>query len=165
MVENHVKSIGCRTPFQKVDIDVPICSTMEDMQLAQYSISLENFDDNPYPRPCNSMENIKFSYEDNARKEFHTGIVRFSPLKPTDHFKEIEQTKAIPFLDLVGNVGGFIGIFIGHSVLQLLQAILIFTSKMNKKLFRRYGNWNMVRIWKWNILFLCLCILEILRFL
>ena len=144
LIEDHVKSIGCRTPFQEVDIDVPICSTMEDMRLAQYDISLENFDDNLYPRPCNSMESIKFSFEDNERREFKTGVVRFWPLKPTNHFKEIEQTKAIPFLDLVGNVGGFIGIFIGHSVLQLLQSMLIFINKMNQKFFKPYGKENVI---------------------
>ena len=124
VVEDHIKKIGCRTPFQKVDFEVPICSTGKNMQLAQYSISLENFDNHPYPRPCNSIENIKFNYDDNPRRDSYAGLIRFSPLKTTNYFKEIEQTKAIPFLDLIGNVGGFIGIFIGHSVLQLLQSML-----------------------------------------
>ena len=137
-IKDHVMSVGCRAPFQMVNSEIPICSTSKDMHLAQYSVSLENFDSNPYPRPCNSMENIKFSYEDNGVHEWGPGFVRLWPLKPSYYFKEIEQTKAIPFLDLVGNVGGFIGIFIGHSVLQLLQFILSCGNKINQTFFRPY---------------------------
>ena len=28
VIEDHIKKIGCRTPFQKVDFDMPICSTL-----------------------------------------------------------------------------------------------------------------------------------------
>ena len=139
---DHIKSVGCRAPFQEVDSNVPICSTMKDMMLAQYSISLENFDSHPYLRPCNSMQNIKFSYEDNGKREWAAGVIRFWPMKPTHYFKEIEQTKAIPFLDLVGNVGGFIGIFIGHSVVQLLQFILCCGNKISEAFFRPYWKNN-----------------------
>ena len=65
VIEDHITKIGCRTPFQKTDSEIPICSTGKNMQLAQYSISLENFDSHTFPRPCNSIESIKFNYEGN----------------------------------------------------------------------------------------------------
>ena len=143
-VEEHVQSIGCRTPFQEVDVDVPICTSVEDMRKAHFPISLENFDNQPYPRPCNSIDNIKFSYEDHELRNNKAGVVRFWPLKPSNYFKEIEQARAIPFLDLVGNVGGFIGIFIGHSVLQLLQSMLGCMDKMEQKFFKPYWKRNLM---------------------
>ena len=136
-MEKHVTNIGCRTPFQKLSKYMPICSSMELMKEAHQSISLEHFNDLNHPRPCKSMENIDYRHEDYESRDFHTGIVRFWPVKSTHYFKEIEQTRAIPFLDLVGNVGGFIGIFVGHSVLQLLQAVLGWINNLERK-FSKY---------------------------
>ena len=91
------------------------------------------------------MENIKLNYDDNLRRDLHTGLIRFSPLKPTNYFKEIEQTKAIPFLDLIGNVGGFIGIFIGHSVLQLLQSMLGIRIRIKRIINKRISTYMILQ--------------------
>ena len=70
------------------------------------------------------MESVSYKYDGHRIRDWQKGFIQFWPPRSSSNFKEIAQSKAIPFLELVANVGGFIGILVGQSVLQLLYATL-----------------------------------------
>ena len=92
--------------------------------------------------PCKTMENVGYIFDDVVEPPRRDVAIpakrgdvvtqpggrdissRIEYFRPNFRFKEIIQSKAIPFLDLVGNVGGFIGIFVGYSVLQFFEIVL-----------------------------------------
>ena len=51
-----------------------------------------------------------------------------------DRYKEIKYTRAFGFESLVGNVGGYIGLFLGFAIWQLPDAIEFLTSKFHAQM-------------------------------
>ena len=107
VMDGHLKHIGCRAPYQKSKSNLPICCTKEKItQAMQVSLDTNR-------RPCIAMSNIQFSYEDTEEEKFGKGQFTFGVFSFQDQVKVIQQIEEIPFLILVGNAGGFVGIFLG----------------------------------------------------
>ena len=93
ILENHIRKVGCRTPYQPLVDDVKLCSTMEEMKNASWSIFNEDYGILP---PCKSMDKIYYDYEEMdtagiifARKNMLAmGVYFFDKT-----FKEILQTR------------------------------------------------------------------------
>ena len=50
-------------------------------------------------------------------------IFRVAYMQPT--FRETKQVKAYDFNDLVGNVGGYVGMFLGYALLNLSNVLFL----------------------------------------
>ena len=50
----------------------------------------------------------------------------------TDTFKEIKQKRAYTLQSLIGNLGGYLGIFIGFTLLDLLKSMKKVSSRIKK---------------------------------
>ena len=50
-------------------------------------------------------------------------IFRVAYMQPT--FQETRQVKAYDFNDLVGNVGGYVGMFLGYAILNLSNGLFV----------------------------------------
>ena len=50
-------------------------------------------------------------------------------------FRDIVQTKSYTFEGLVGNVGGYIGLFLGCSLVQIPDFLLFISRKIKKTIF------------------------------
>ena len=93
VVSNHIKKVGCRAPYQKAVVGIPLCSTKLSMRNAS-SLRIQN-DQMLYP-PCKYMAKILYSFEesDMSRTQFYKkdevqiGIYFFD-----ESFKEITQTR------------------------------------------------------------------------
>ena len=61
-------------------------------------------------------------------------------------YEEIEFTQAIGFENWLSNVGGFVGIFLGYSMMQFPEALSFifefFSKQKYKNLVRKYLNLN-----------------------
>ena len=45
-------------------------------------------------------------------------------------FMEVEQTRALPFLGMFGNAGGYVGMFLGCALMQLPDFLKMNCSKL-----------------------------------
>ena len=52
------------------------------------------------------------------------------------HFKEIKQTRAYSLQSLVGNVGGYLGLFLGYAIMDLPPLINSFVSWIKNRIFK-----------------------------
>ena len=125
ILKQHVKNLGCAPPYFTQFSNIPICSTKEQMAASPFTL---RFDDYRLHPPCQGMEKIYFSHEESEMKgtkwfrpgHFWIGIYLFD-----QKFKEIVQIKAIDMNGLIGYIGGYIGLILGYSILQIPEYILI----------------------------------------
>ena len=84
-------------------------------------MSIDSINHNPIPIPDDIA--IKFLYTEKM-------------------YEEIRYIKAIGFENWLSNVGGFVGIFLGYSMMQFPEFLLFFANVLNherKKQFRGKG--------------------------
>ena len=73
-------------------------------------LTIHSVNNNPNPKPKDIA--IKFIYTEKV-------------------YEEIQYTKAIGFESWLSNVGGFVGIFLGYSMMQFPELLLFFTTIFN----------------------------------
>lgn len=103
------KSNECRPAYLTKYKDIPLCSSQKKINQSQYDISARN--NKIYTKPCASLSKIDFTYstDSNWKDDTDFGIALIYP----EQSKIISQTQAVDLHSLVGNIGGYIGLFLG----------------------------------------------------
>jgi hypothetical protein len=109
------KSNECRAAYLTKYKDIPLCSSQNKINQSRYDTSARN--NKNYTKPCASMSKIDFTYatESNLKDETYFGIGIVYP----EQMKIISQTQAVDFHSLVGNMGGYIGLFLGTRLFSI----------------------------------------------
>ena len=114
------------------------CQSKSDLEIAdlviqQYKHVLER-----YHPPCNQME-ISSRYDDWTEKnDLNDARLMFS--YEDNVYEEIQNSKSFDLESFVSGVGGFIGIFLGYSILQIPELLEVLASLMyNVKQGKRQG--------------------------
>lgn len=112
VLKRHIESSGCRPPYISEYAKFPICKTMKDIKHAYYdgwSLEKKYVDD-----PCQEMPTIDFKSYDRPIARFRDTpdepkILVYFPFKG----KIISQLQEVDVHSLIGNIGGYIGLFLG----------------------------------------------------
>ena len=122
-MENHMKTIGCKSPDQITNSDWPICSSKEMMRKARIPLNNEKL------RPCRRVESVHFELGETQDTGYHNMendsnwfciVVRI--LNP--RFKETVQQKEVDIQTLIGYIGGYIGILTGFAIIQIPEMLM-----------------------------------------
>ena len=135
ILREHVKSIGCKQPYQLKGFRWPLCDTKEKMKQAEFPEKPEGLP------PCREIESIAYQMaESEAGKNGECAefchdwfAVVYRILKP--RFKMIVQKKEVDFQSLVGYVGGYTGIFLGIALAQIPEIMLTTIGYLKKAFF------------------------------
>ena len=111
---HHIRQVGCRAPYQKEPNNVSICSSQTDIKNALFDGW--NLNGKYLASPCQEMPKIGYK---------HTFVLSRSSSRPRakiysmyvsypDKMTIITQTQAVDFHSLIGNIGGYIGLFLGN---------------------------------------------------
>ena len=116
----HLNSVNCRPAYQKIGRNRTICSSRNDLKAAKFeSTALSNM-----KKPCTSAEIITYTYEEYEINKKGPNWVWFVVDYPKK-FKEIKMVRAVNIQTVIGNAGGYVGLFLGKiistSCLELLQ--------------------------------------------
>ena len=133
--------VGCRPNYLKYDIDLPTCSSKDEMAnftnlffsqyLGQGTTILG------LPKPCREIQNLRINFKELNPKNlpgYHgqigkpvqdSGFFVVSVAFTTNEFKEIKQIQAYSLTSLIGNAGGYIGLLMGYAICQLPQTLLL----------------------------------------
>ena len=120
-----VERVGCRPIFFPLNVSMPVCKNS--------SQALEQLNDIVKKiRPCKRIEKVLYSfneYYNNINGADHgvgeeTDVFLFSFMFQGSTFTEIEQIRAYNFQSLIGNAGGYVGLFLGAAISQIPSAIL-----------------------------------------
>ena len=148
-----MKKVGCRPPYWNSNINFTNCKSKKDLQLiAKYAFkgySGSSDTENLVTKKCVELKKISFRFDENelnlnlmeqTNPELKTiapgneNITQFFVVFEDAGIKEIKQLRAFGIESLVGNVGGYIGLFLGFSIIQL-PAFCVFLSRKVYGLF------------------------------
>lgn len=91
-----------------------------------------------YYSPCNQMEIFSKFDQRQSKKGDNT---RITFLYEETNYEEVTNTRSFDFASFVSGVGGFIGIFLGYSLLQipdLIELVPSFMSSLGQNIIEGY---------------------------
>ena len=124
ILQKTIEKVGCKPVFFPVESSLPICKN------ASNSLSKLNELRNKI-QPCKKMEKVLYSFNEyhnniNGKKfgaEHTDDVFEINVMFQGTTFTEIEQARAYEFENLVGNAGGYVGLFLGAAISQLPGAV------------------------------------------
>ena len=118
--------VGCRPPWWKYNEDFPVCRSKDTVKMFQ-KLNLTN-----YTPACQSIQKILYTYQefegvedwtqewlDEANSIFEV-LLEFQD----GTYIEIQRIRAYSIQDLVGDMGGYLGLFLGFAFLQIPELSL-----------------------------------------
>ena len=120
-----MKKVGCRAPYQTFFKQLSVCDTQEKMKQTIFDIHTIP----KLPVPCQEMSQVDFTFSDGSDGFKLDGYEDFPLLiKFPEKIRVITQSQAIDIHSLIGNIGGYIGLFLGklvkHNCFNVLTMIL-----------------------------------------
>ena len=121
-----IEKIGCTPPYWNNNTEEEqepemICDSKRDLVLTKdywrkstNILAKEIF--NEYARPCNTFAHLTNSIVRTGHNA--PEILKIKIRLQDDYYEEILNTRAVSMSDLWANVGGYVGIFCGYSLLQ-----------------------------------------------
>ena len=110
ILRDHLKKVGCRAPYQNFFKHLPVCDTKEKMEQSNFNLHMLH----KLPVPCQEMSQLAFKFSDGFQQNGYDSfplLIQFP-----DKIRAITQSQAIDIHSLIGNIGGYIGLFLGKLV-------------------------------------------------
>ena len=138
-----MKKAGCSPPYWSSQRNMTKCKSKHQMRKFSRYTSTATYRTTP---PCLELEKLIYDYNEQdldysylkvlapnleLSKNDTVMMIMLQFLEPD--FKEIKQVKAFGIESLIGNVGGYIGLFLGYSILQLPDFVLSLYKKRAAK--------------------------------
>ena len=119
----HLLAAGCRAPYHSSS--EPLCNKTNNMRQAK--VEFYEIKNKYHPVPCQEMSNIAFTVDVMADQRKNG---RSSPqiyIMYPDKIKIISQVKSIDAHSLIGNIGGYIGLFLGKFLFEFQRFSFCFS--------------------------------------
>ena len=119
ILQEVVSSVGCTPPYIASYGNQNVCSNQAQMRLVNEKIMDHFSGDNHRHLPCRGIERISYATTESDMKQttppYFTITYKYGDLT----YKEIRLKRAYTVQSLVGNVGGFIGLFLGYTIVMI----------------------------------------------
>ena len=109
----HLSSNGCRAPYHSIDQSFPICNTQEKMKKSMYKF--HNVRDEYCPKACHRISKLPFTNQRVFSVE-NISLVWTLTIAYPDDVRIITQYQEVDVHCLIGNIGGYIGLFLGNDI-------------------------------------------------
>ena len=123
VMASHVEKFGCKPLYLNIISNRSMCSGKEKMNEAIFDFLMIH---DMSVKPCTTLHNVNYRYEEadyeNKRIQNRFNIEIVFP----DSFKEIVQVKAVDIQTVIGNAGGYVGLFCGNIILFYSIFLLVF---------------------------------------
>ena len=113
VLRKHIEQNECQAPYHMGHKNVPVCATKA--QLAVYKYQFLKLRRRYTPHPCRRMANIAWisnEYDGHWVKGPYPLVLQITY---PDQLKVIKQSKAVDIHTFIGNIGGYIGLFLGKT--------------------------------------------------
>ena len=123
--EQHIKINKCRPPYLKSNQNFSKCYTKKSLEASHYGY--ETVREKYYPKSCRRISKIVYEDVDQdlgLNIDGWTDSFAFGLFYPDD-VKIIKQSKEVDIHALIGNIGGYIGLFLGDSLIMAYKKIIL----------------------------------------
>ena len=110
-------------PYQRTNRSFEICASKEKIAEAN---SNHIGGENPI-KPCTSASTMIFSYDENEYKSNRSDVFNIILFYP-NQYREIRMVQAIDLQTVIGNAGGYIGLFLGMPLSVFIKLMWILQS-------------------------------------
>ena len=114
VLEAHIDRTGCNVPYLRSVKDFAKCSTKERVKksLYDYKTARKIY----YPVSCQRLSKIVYEV-DNSEETYkqNEDLTWQLTIMYPDYFRIITQSKEVDIHALIGNIGGYIGLFLGNT--------------------------------------------------
>jgi hypothetical protein len=149
ILDAFLSDLGCKPFYLQSSLELPVCT--KNVEYSQFDLESRKEEKKPihHTGPCREIQKLfhQFQFDTDfrnwtqAKKEPEKFLAVENQIPFTfkiyfqgSTYKLIEHVKAYDFQSLVGNVGGYIGMFLGYSLLEVPGSLSILFSKMVGKL-------------------------------
>ena len=140
ILEEHARRVGCTPPYHDPIDNIPVCSTKDQIKESVFNLRFDGYGTHP---PCEGIEKIYYSFEEDDMEGTaweKRGYFWLGPFIYDPKFKEIVQKRVLDLHGLIGYIGGYIGLFLGYSIIQIPDFISVFARKFESYLKRNRAN-------------------------
>ena len=124
VMTDKMESVGCKPIHWKTNSSLPVCKNKQQMtKFHEWEIS-------PHIPACRSIQKILYTYEEHEiledwNKEWNENSQLFEVLLEFQDatYMEIQQVRDYGVQDVVGDVGGYLGLFLGFALLQIPELV------------------------------------------
>ena len=119
VVKKYISHKGCRAPYIKRYNSLPLCNTSKEISSAK--LTYGNAKATECDWPCKRISKL-VNYDREDTIEDMDNLFRIRIIFP-DEVKTIVQSKEVDIHTLIGNIGGYLGLFMGYAVVQIPSLI------------------------------------------
>ena len=112
ILKEHLKNTGCRPPYFMIGTETPACDSMKKLKESRFQYEIARAMD--FPKDCRRMSGIRSGLAGGELKSLRNKW-RIGLSYPED-VKVITQSKEIDVHSLIGNIGGYFGLFLGKHI-------------------------------------------------
>ena len=136
MAEKLMEETGCVPIYLKVMLSnesrFNVCQSPTELKKAYQLLEDEKKNLGRYEKPCDEMLVLSIDSINNNPLPIPDDIaIRF--IYTEKMYEEIRYIKELGFENWLSNVGGFVGIFLGYSMMQFPEFLLLFANAFNRK--------------------------------
>ena len=111
ILQAHLAKHGCRPPYLDMSNEYPLCNSAEKIKASKFLYSTAKHMD--YPKECVRMPKVKFEGPEHKLGDWENDCQVF--IGYPEEIKYITQSKEVDIHSLIGNCGGYLGLFLGTS--------------------------------------------------
>ena len=120
-----IKQMNCTPPYwRRFDLQRKPCQSKAELQNAENIIQHYKLVLNSYTKPCVQME-VFAKFDREEEREWDEPSIMF--MYDDRNYEEITNSQSFDLESFVSGVGGFIGIFLGYSILQIPELLASLT--------------------------------------
>ena len=111
ILQAHLAKHGCRPPYLVMSNEYPLCRSAEKIKASKFLYSTAKH--MSYPKECVRMPKVKFEGPEHKLDDWENDWQVF--IGYPEEIKYITQSKEVDIHTLIGNCGGYLGLFLGNS--------------------------------------------------
>ena len=124
ILDDYLEQLGCKAPYHKTGDSMEICDSTENMTKASFDFVWNQ----KVKKACTSASMITYNYIEEEINESESFYVSF--IYP-NQYKEVVMVRAVDLQILVGNAGGYIGLFCGNVIFDFILIDYLFKCQLN----------------------------------
>ena len=111
VLSKHLETVGCANPYQNGNNIT--CETPKEKENAKYRFDMSKDRYKYHTDPCQELTNAEYGLEKNFFSVYKNDTRLYFGITYPDKMKIISQARSVDFHALIGNIGGYIGLFLG----------------------------------------------------